>query len=116
MTDEHMEQIVGNLLRAGVVLAATVVAAGGIWYLAVAGSTPVAYQHFHAGPSRIRTIAQLPGPLLVIEIGLLLLIFTPVARVAFALAAFYLERDRVYIAVTLIVLLILLYSIGTSWL
>jgi len=116
LTDERMEQIVGNLLRAGVILAATVVAAGGFWYLAVAGSTPVAYQHFHAGPSRIRTIAQLPGPLLVIEIGLLLLIFTPVARVAFALAAFYLERDRVYIAVTLTVLLILLYSIGTSWL
>ncbi len=116
MTDERLEIIVGNLLRVGVVLAATVVAAGAAWYLAVYGETPVSYAHFHRGPTQLRTIASLPGPLIVIEAGLILLIFTPVARVAFALFAFYLERDRAYVGITLVVLLVLLFSIGTSWL
>ena len=33
-TDERVEQVVGNLLRAGVLTAAVVVAAGGFLYLA----------------------------------------------------------------------------------
>jgi uncharacterized membrane protein len=48
--------------------------------------------------------------------GLLLLIATPVARVVFCLVAFALERDHAYVWITLVVLVILLYSIGTSWL
>jgi uncharacterized membrane protein len=47
---------------------------------------------------------------------LLLLIATPVARVVFCMVAFALERDHAYIWITLAVFLILLYSIGTSWL
>ena len=116
MNDERLELIVGNLLRAGVVLSALVVAAGAVWYLAVNGSTPVSYHQFRRGPIGLHSMEALPGPLKVIEIGLLLLIFTPVARVGFALVAFYLERDFMYVAITLAVLLVLLYSIGTSWL
>jgi uncharacterized membrane protein len=48
----------------------------------------------------------------VIQFGLLLLIATPVARVAFSVVAFALERDRAYVIVTLIVLALLLYSIA----
>jgi uncharacterized membrane protein len=36
--------------------------------------------------------------------------------VVFSLAAFAMERDRAYIVITLIVLVVLLYSLGTSWL
>jgi uncharacterized membrane protein len=36
--------------------------------------------------------------------------------VAFTLAAFAIRRDRAYAAITLAVLAVLLYSIGTSWL
>jgi uncharacterized membrane protein len=116
LNDARIEIIVGNLLRAGVVLAATVVAAGAAWYLAAYGTTPVSYQHFVRGPIGLRAVAALPGPIKLMEIGLLLLIFTPVARVGFSLAAFYLEGDRVYVGITLVVLLVLLISIGTSWL
>jgi uncharacterized membrane protein len=44
-------------------------------------------------------------------LGLLLLIATPVARVAFSVLAFALQRDRTYIFVTLIVLGMLIYSL-----
>jgi len=43
-------------------------------------------------------------------LGLLLLIATPIARVAFSIVGFALERDRMYVVFTLIVLAILLYS------
>ena len=43
----------------------------------------------------------------IIQFGLLLLILTPVARVAMAIVGFSLERDRLYTVVSLIVLLIL---------
>jgi uncharacterized membrane protein len=43
---------------------------------------------------------------------LLLLILTPVARVAFSVAAFALERDWTYVAITLIVLAVLIYSLA----
>jgi uncharacterized membrane protein len=111
-----MESIIGNLLRAGVVLAAAVVLAGGVWYLADSGSRPVDYRHFRPDTRGLHSLATLPRPEALILAGLLILIATPVARVVFSLVAFALERDRVYVAVTAIVLLTLLYSIGTaSW-
>lgn len=115
MGDERLEEIVGNLLRTGVVIAAAVVLAGGIWYLAVSGKAMPNYSHFQPEVRHIRDLAKLPGPEAVILAGLLILIATPVARVVFCLVAFAFERDRTYIVCTLIVLIILLYSIGTAW-
>ena len=116
MTDVKLEQIVGNLLRTGVILAAAVVLAGGIWYLAASGPTAPDYHTFRPAALGLRLISVLPTPEAVILIGLLLLVATPVARVAFAVVAFALEGDRLYVVFTLIVLAILIYSIGTSWL
>lgn len=116
MTDYRLEQIVGNLLRAGVTLAAVVVLAGGVWYLLQSGTDMPAYHVFHAEVRGIHALAALPGPQALMLAGLILLIATPVARVVFCLVAFALERDHAYVWITLVVLLILLYSIGTSWL
>jgi uncharacterized membrane protein len=46
-----------------------------------------------------------------IQLGLLFLIATPIARVAFSIVGFAIERDRMYVVFTLIVLAILLYSL-----
>jgi uncharacterized membrane protein len=48
----------------------------------------------------------------VIQLGLLLLLATPVARVGFSILAFALQRDRTYVIVTVIVLAVLLYSLA----
>jgi uncharacterized membrane protein len=114
MTDFRLEQIVGNLLRAGVVLAAAVVLAGGVWYLAEQGAERVDYHSFHATHETAPWIAGLPAPLATIEIGLLILIATPVARVVFSMAAFGAERDRLYVGITSVVLAILAYSLVWS--
>jgi uncharacterized membrane protein len=47
----------------------------------------------------------------VIQLGLLLLVATPVARVACSVVGFLRERDYVYVALTLIVLVVLIYSL-----
>ena len=46
----------------------------------------------------------------IVALGLLLLILTPVARVAVSILAFHFQRDRVFTLITLTVLIILLMS------
>jgi len=117
MNDRRLEGIIGQLLRAGVLLAAVVVVAGGVSYLVRYHSTHVNFGSFAAGGQSVRTLpgivrsaARLDSSGL-IQFGLLLLIATPVARVAMALVGFALERDRLYTVVSLIVLLILTFSL-----
>ncbi|MFN4259067.1 MAG: DUF1634 domain-containing protein [Gemmataceae bacterium] len=118
-TDQQVEQIVGNLLRAGVVLAAIVTLIGGILYVVQYGTIPIEgkYEHFDERRAELDGF----GPLLrqagagdsraLIMLGVVLLIATPVSRVAFSVVAFGLQRDRAYVVVTLIVLCVLLYSL-----
>jgi len=112
MTDSRLEQIVGNLLRAGVVLSAAVVLAGGAWYLAAQGGTREDYHAFHGARGAVPWTQGLSAPLATIQIGLLILIATPVARVLFSMVAFGLERDRMYVGITVVVLAILGYSLA----
>ncbi len=117
LTDRKMERIVGLMLRWGVAVAATVVLAGGIIYLARHGSGLPDYRVFHGEPASLRRVpgivaqALLPSGRGLIQLGLLLLIATPIARVAFSVAAFALQRDRIYVVVTLIVLAALVYGL-----
>ena len=116
MTSERMDQIIGTLLRVGVTIAAAVVLAGGIWYLAANGEGKPDYRTFHPRVQGLSALATLPHAEALILLGLLILIATPVARVVFSLVAFILEGDRLYVAFTITVLVVLLYSLGTSWL
>jgi uncharacterized membrane protein len=116
-TDERVEQVVGNLLRAGVSLAAAVVLLGGLVYLARHGAEPVDYKVFHGEPEDLRSPVGIVADALalrgrgLIQLGLLLLVATPVARVVFSVFAFLRQRDITYVVVTLIVLAVLLYSL-----
>jgi uncharacterized membrane protein len=116
-TEYEVEQCIGNLLRGGVLLAAAVVLLGGSLYLACHGATVPLYGSFRGEPEALRHI---PGILAdaaalrsrgVIQLGLLLLIATPVARVVCAMGAFALQRDWLYVGVTMIVLSVLVYSL-----
>jgi uncharacterized membrane protein len=119
-TDERVEGIIGNLLRVGVIVAAAVVFAGGVLYAAKYGGRMPEYGVFHGEPSDLRNVSQIFEQALslhsrgLIQLGLLILIATPVARVAFSVVAFAIERDWLYVVVTLIVLAILLYSLTSN--
>jgi uncharacterized membrane protein len=118
MTDDRLDKVIGTLLQVGVLAAAAVVLAGGVWMLAEAGHGASAYKQFRGEPPELRSaggvLASLthPRPEIVIQFGLLLLIATPVARVVFSLAAFALEHDWTYVVITLIVLGVLAYSLA----
>lgn len=120
-TDQKTENVIGNLLRAGVALAAVVVLAGGVLYLIRHGGSPADYRVFHGEPTDLRQVSGIVHDAFalssrgIIQLGLLLLIATPIARVAFAVFAFAAERDWMYVGFTLIVLAVLMYSlVGTA--
>lgn len=117
MNDRRLEVIISVLLRTGVIVSALVVLLGGVCYLSKHGHEQPEYRVFRGTPATYRTISEVvhaAGPSdcrAVIQLGLLLLILTPVARVAFSLVGFGLERDGTYAVVTSIVLAILIYSL-----
>ena len=117
VTDEQVDQLLGNLLRLGVMVATTVAIIGGLLHLARHGGEPTGHHVFTSEPPYLRSVGGIVRGALalqsdaVIQLGLLLLIATPVARVAMSLVAFILQRDRVYVVVTSIVLALLLFSL-----
>lgn len=116
-TDEKVDQLLGNLLRIGVIVATIVAVIGGVLFLAQHGLDEAGGHVFRGEPPELRSVGAIVRAVLalradaVIQLGLVLLIATPVARVAMSLVAFVLQRDRVYIVVTTIVLAILIFSL-----
>ena len=116
-SDKKVELVVGRLLQTGVILSAAIVLIGGVTYLMKYGSDKPEYQSFHGVPEDLKSpwgivIAAVQGrPRGLIALGLLLLIATPVARVAFTIFAFLKENDHMYVAITAVVLAVLLFSL-----
>ena len=116
-TDHAVEQLIGRFLQFGVMLAASVVLVGGTLVLVHHGSAPVSYTVFHSAPPQLRTIGGIVRGAFaldskaIVQLGLVLLIATPVVRVAFMLIAFVVQRDRVYAAISGLVLALLLYGL-----
>ncbi len=121
LTDEKMEWVISLLLRIGVISAAALVLTGGILYLVQQGNAFPHYQTFQGEPAYLRALDGILGSALslesrgIIQLGLVLLVLTPVARVVFSVVAFAIQRDRLYVSVTLIVLIILLYDLLWSY-
>jgi uncharacterized membrane protein len=115
--DQKIDVILGGLLRTGVVLAAAIVFVGGVVYLERHHLPVTNYRVFQGEPAELRTISGIVHEALafhargLIQLGLLVLIATPVARVAFSFFAFLYERDWTYVFVTLLVLGLLVYSL-----
>jgi len=119
-TDQDLDVSVAAMLRFGVTLSAVVVLIGGLMYLRHSSSAIPMYSQFNtAGPS-LRTLSGIFQSAThldaksVIQAGLVLLIATPVARVAFCIIGFARQRRRLYVMVSTLVLIILTYSLTLS--
>lgn len=117
MNDRDVDQIVGRLLQWGVIIAAAVLVVGFVMFLVGHGHQPADFGTFRGEPSHltglsgiVRGVWTLDVPS-IIQLGLVLLIATPVARVALTLFAFLIQRDRVYVLLSGAVLGILLYGL-----
>jgi len=117
LKNHRTEIIMSHLLRTGVVISAVIVFAGGVIYLFRHGFEPINYKIFQRVPVELCSVKGIWGSVLsfhgrgLIQLGLLLLIATPVARVFFSLITFVRQRNIIYIFVTAIVLAVLAHSL-----
>lgn len=122
LDDDRVEGLIAHLLRAGVLIAALVVIGGAVPYLSQSPRSHVNYRTFHSQPEDLKSVHGIIGTALsgdprgIMQLGLLLLIATPIARVMFSAVAFAIEGDRMYVGFTLLVLAVLLYSLFGSFL
>lgn len=116
-TDEQMDLAIGKLLRFGVLFSAVLVGLGGALYLRHPLRSAPKYNQFLAESTSLQRITGVMRGAVhldansVIQLGLLFLIATPVARVAFCIVGFARQQDRLYIVISSSVLMILIYSL-----
>ena len=114
--DRRMEAIMGRLLQIGVLSASFFMVVGGAFYMRAHFSEAPNYRVFSSEPQRLRHFGgvlegiKTGDPAAIIQLAVLLLIATPVARVVFALIAFLIEKDKLFVLISLIVLAVLLYG------
>jgi uncharacterized membrane protein len=107
----------GRVLQIGVAIAALVVLIGGIVYLVHQGGEKPDYRNFHGVAPWLKTASGIVQAVIdghgraLIQLGVLLMIATPVMRVVFAVFAFAAEKDWLYTGVSCFVLAILMYSL-----
>lgn len=117
--EEHaIELFIGNLLRICVIATVGVVLLGAILYLPGAYLVRPSYHTFLREPSAFRSVGGIIGAAMagdgkaIVQAGMLLLILTPILRVAVSVVAFLYEKDYLYVALTLVVLGLLLFSLS----
>jgi uncharacterized membrane protein len=116
LKDKDMQTIIGWILRAGVAVSMVLVFIGGVFFVYRHGHSVPDYKTFQGVPVFIQSLGGILNGVItfkgqaIIQLGIILLIATPVIRVAFSAVGFLLEKDYLYTFITLIVLLIILAS------
>jgi uncharacterized membrane protein len=111
----RVELLVSLVLQVGVLLSSTVIFIGLVLFFVHAKSGP--YKLFttthYAFPHSIRELTlslKAKSGIGFIELGVLLLILTPITRVAVSILSFLIIRDKLMTLITLFVLIVLISS------
>ena len=105
------ELVISHVLRGGVIASAAVILLGVLWFylqMAITGHAALGYPHTFGGIIRRLFHGE---PLALVALGLLILLLTPILRVAISIVVFALEHDWRYTVITVLVLIILLVSL-----
>ena len=111
-----LDYILNMVLRIGLFLAISIVFCGGVIFLWKNGTEMIDYSIFDGVPASLKGPvnvfnAALPDRLsAVIQLGIMLLIATPVVRVITCLIVFAAERDILYVLLSFFVLAVLLFA------
>jgi uncharacterized membrane protein len=121
--DKQLQKVISVTLRTGVATAVLIGLLGGILYLQAHGREPISFRTFagantaFASPSEVFHQALFPHNLgsgrrglAIAQVGIICLLLTPITRVALSIVGFAMERDRVYVLITGIVLCTLICS------
>jgi uncharacterized membrane protein len=113
--DKDLQSFIGNLLRWGVLIAMGIVVVGLVLYLFQYGRSAADYSTFDPGGTfrldRFYAALKTGDSKAIMELGVIALIATPVARVLFTMIGFWLEKDRLYTLIAFLVLCIIAYSL-----
>ncbi|CAH0238193.1 DUF1634 domain-containing protein [Chryseobacterium sp. WG14] len=115
-TDIDLNRSVGNLLRLGVILSVITSMIGFIKLFTEGFEMPKKYTSLDIGNSSEKVWSHFWNSLCkgegmaIIQLGILLLIFTPLMRIVFALIGYLKEKDYVYVVISSIVLAIMAVS------
>ena len=116
-SDEQLDESVATTLRIGVSLAALVVIVGAGLLLRHPLETVPNYRTFQPGNPALQSMSGILqgsidlAPRSVIQLGLLILIATPVARVVLCVIGFARQKSVLYTIVSVLVLSVLLFSL-----
>jgi uncharacterized membrane protein len=116
-TDEDVDRVLGRVLQIGVIVSAAIVLCGAIIYLAKRFDIAPDYRVFRGEPADLRSVSGILADARawsgrgLIQLGLLFLIATPIARVLFSVIGFVRQRDWMYVGITVIVLALLTFSL-----
>jgi len=116
----HMSSTISMVLIGGLTLSVILVIVGEFVSLSRYASFITHYRIFNGEPSDYRTIEGVIRDVFhgkaraIIQLGIVVLMATPVVRVAFSLLAFGLEGDRKYVLISAFVLCTLMYSLLSS--
>ena len=116
ITPRQMEMFIGRMLRVGVFTACAIAIVGGILYIVQNGGTQVDFAEFTSSMA-VESIGDVIRGVLVldaisvIQLSLLILIATPIMRVVVSVIAFAIEKDYLYVIITLVVLSIIIFNI-----
>lgn len=118
LNDKDIQVILGTLLRAGVIISMSIVLVGGVIFLIHNKGGITDYKVFKPELSKFSSIAAIFNGVLtfqgdaIIQFGILMLIFTPIARIVFAIFSFLIERDYLYVLIGFIILAIITISLN----
>ncbi len=113
----RMEKLIGVVLLAGVLASAAIVLFGGVLYMWRHGASPVHYRIFRGETSDLRSLAGIWKDFEegsgrgAIQFGLMLLVGVQLIRVALTGVLFLLNRDKVFVVITFLVLTMLTYAL-----
>lgn len=117
---QQLENILSNLLGHGVLIASTVVFAGGMLYLIRHGFEPAEYHRFRGTPSQFCSPMGVINAIFsgsgrgIIQLGLLILISVPILRVVISFLVFMFQRKFTYVVMTLLVIATISYSLVSA--
>lgn len=118
-TDKQLQSVIGNVLRYGVLSALTVTILGGIILLLKDSQQTVSFSTFVEKDQNLVVVFQTILNGLkewngesIIYLGVLLLFLTPALRLVLSLFSFFLEKDTLYVIITLIVISVIILSLS----
>lgn len=118
ITDKIIQKIIGNVLKYGVRCVLVISTIGGVIFLVNNSEEPASYSHFKENDNSIlevvsltfKGVANLEGRS-IIYLAILVLFCTPLVRLLLSLVSFLIEKDKLYVFITSVVLVIIGFSV-----